>query len=152
MKQNIIETLVGFTVIIIALAFLVFAYKDANRNTRSDGYTLKASFQSAEGITKGSDVMLAGVKIGTVSDIALDKTSFFAWVNLNVEKGIKLPKDTRLEVATSGILGSRYISVIPGDSEEILTSGDQIKYTQSAINLESLIGKLIYSFGGNNKK
>ena len=152
MKQNITETLVGFIVIIVALTFFVFAYKSANRNTHADGYTVKASFQSAEGITKGSDVLLAGVKIGTVSDIALDKTSFFAWVSLNVEKGIKLPKDTRLEVATSGILGSRYISVIPGDSEEILTSGDQIKYTQSAINLESLIGKLIYSFGGNNKK
>lgn len=152
MKQNIIETLVGFTVIIIALAFFVFAYQNSNQSTSANGYTLKASFQSADGITKGSEVRIAGVKIGTVSDIVLDKTSFFAWVSITVEKGIKLPKDTRLEVATSGILGSRYISVIPGDSEEILVSGDQIKYTQSAVNIESLIGKLIYSFGGSNKK
>lgn len=152
MKQNIIETLVGFTVIIIAIAFLIFAYKNGNQSASANGYTLKASFQSAEGITKGSEVRLAGVKIGTVYDIALDKTSFFAWVSISVEKGIKLPKDTRLEVTTSGILGSKYVSVIPGDSEEFLASGDQVKYTQSAVNIESLIGKLIYSFGGNNKK
>lgn len=152
MKQNIIETLVGFTVIIIALAFFVFAYKTGNQRINTNGYTLKASFQSADGITKGSEAKIAGVKIGTVSDIVLDKTSFFAWVSINVEKEIKLPKDTRLEVTTSGILGSKYISVIPGDSDEILANGDQIKYTQSAVNIESLIGKLIYSFGGSNKK
>ena len=151
MKQNVIETLVGFTVIIIALAFFAFAYKTSNRSNGIDVYPLKASFQSAEGITKGSDVMLAGVKIGSVTDITLDKTSFFAWVKIEIQQDIKLPKDSRLEVATSGILGSRYISVIPGESEEYLAHGDQVKYTQSAVNIESLIGKLIYSFGGSNK-
>lgn len=152
MKQNIIETLVGFTVIIVALAFFVFAYKTGNQTIGANGYKLKASFQSADGIVKGTDVMLAGVKIGSVSEITLDKATFFAWVDINIEDDIKLPKDTRLEVATSGILGGRYVSVIPGESEEDLVNGDQIKYTQSAVNIESLIGKLIYSFSGSNKK
>jgi phospholipid/cholesterol/gamma-HCH transport system substrate-binding protein len=151
MKQNVIETLVGFIVILVALAFFIFAYKIGNSSRTEAGYILKANFQNAEGIVKGSDVMLAGVKIGSVTNITLDKTSFFALLTICINNDIKLPKDTSIAIITSGILGGRYISVTPGSSEENLAIGDQIKYTQSAVNIESLIGKLIYSFGSGKK-
>ncbi|MCC8483589.1 MAG: outer membrane lipid asymmetry maintenance protein MlaD [Rickettsia endosymbiont of Labidopullus appendiculatus] len=147
MKQNVIETLVGFIVILVAIGFFIFAYKIGNSSRVESGYILKANFQNAEGIVKGSDVMLAGVKIGSVIDITLDKTSFFALLTICINNDIKLPKDTSIAIVTGGILGNRYISVTPGSSEENLAIGEQIKYTQSAVNIESLIGKLIYSFG-----
>ncbi|WP_425363484.1 outer membrane lipid asymmetry maintenance protein MlaD [Candidatus Tisiphia endosymbiont of Hybos culiciformis] len=151
MKQNIIETLVGFIVILVAIGFFIFAYKIGNSSKYEAGYILKANFQNAEGIVRGSDVMLAGVKIGSVTNIILDKASFFALLTICINNDIKLPKDTSIAIVTSGILGSRYISVIPGSSEENLAIGEQIKHTQSAVNIESLIGKLIYSFGSKNK-
>ncbi|WP_417904699.1 outer membrane lipid asymmetry maintenance protein MlaD [Candidatus Tisiphia endosymbiont of Micropterix aruncella] len=151
MKQNVIETLVGFIVILVALGFFVFAYKIGNSSKVESGYILKANFQNAEGIVQGSSVMLAGIKIGSVTNITLDKTSFFALLTISINNDIKLPKDTSVAIVTSGILGSRYISVNPGSSEENLAGGDQIKYTQSAVNIESLIGKLIYSFGSGRK-
>ena len=151
MKQNVIETLVGFIVILVALGFFIFAYKIGNSSRVESGYMLKANFQNAEGIVRGSDVMLAGVKIGSVIDITLDKTSFFALLTICINNDIKLPKDTSIAIVTGGILGSRYISVTPGSSEENLAIGEQIKYTQSAVNIESLIGQLIYSFGSGKK-
>ncbi|WP_341748640.1 MULTISPECIES: outer membrane lipid asymmetry maintenance protein MlaD [unclassified Candidatus Tisiphia] len=151
MKQNVIETLVGFIVILVAIGFFIFAYKIGNSSRVESGYMLKANFQNAEGIVRGSDVMLAGVKIGSVIDITLDKTSFFALLTICINNDIKLPKDTSIAIVTGGILGSRYISVTPGSSEENLAIGEQIKYTQSAVNIESLIGKLIYSFGSGKK-
>ncbi|MDN3030812.1 MAG: outer membrane lipid asymmetry maintenance protein MlaD [Candidatus Tisiphia sp.] len=151
MKQNVIETLVGFIVIVVAIGFFIFAYKIGNSSRLESGYMLKANFQNAEGIVRGSDVMLAGVKIGSVIDISLDKTSFFALLTICINNDIKLPKDTSIAIVTGGILGSRYISVTPGSSEENLAIGEQIKYTQSAVNIESLIGKLIYSFGSGKK-
>ncbi|WP_341758160.1 outer membrane lipid asymmetry maintenance protein MlaD [Candidatus Tisiphia endosymbiont of Ditula angustiorana] len=151
MKQNVIETLVGFIVILVALGFFVFAYKIGNSSKVESGYILKANFQNAEGIVQGSSVMLAGIKIGSVTNITLDKTSFFALLTISINNDIKLPKDTSIAIVTSGILGSRYVSVTPGSSEENLAGGDQIKYTQSAVNIESLIGKLIYSFGSGRK-
>ncbi|OZG32463.1 outer membrane lipid asymmetry maintenance protein MlaD [Rickettsia endosymbiont of Culicoides newsteadi] len=151
MKQNVIETLVGFIVIVVAIGFFIFAYKIGNSSRVESGYMLKANFQNAEGIVRGSDVMLAGVKIGSVIDITLDKSSFFALLTICINNDIKLPKDTSIAIVTGGILGSRYISVTPGSSEENLAIGEQIKYTQSAVNIESLIGKLIYSFGSGKK-
>ncbi len=151
MKQNFIESLVGLAVIIIALIFFGFAYKISDSSKIDAGYVLKAKFQNIEGIVKGSDVMIAGVKIGSVTSVKLDTTTFFALLTLNVDNDIKLPKDSSIAVVTSGILGNKYISVTPGQSEEILVAGDQIKYTQSSVNIESLIGKLIYSFGSGSK-
>ncbi|WP_375327153.1 outer membrane lipid asymmetry maintenance protein MlaD [Candidatus Tisiphia endosymbiont of Nemotelus uliginosus] len=151
MKQHVIETVVGFAVIIIALVFFSFAYKMGNSSKIDKGYTVTASFQNAEGIINGSDVMLAGVKIGSVTNIILDKTSFFALLTININNEIKLPKDTSLAIVTSGLLGGKYIAVTPGSSEETLAANDQVKYTQSSVSIEAIIGKLIYSFGGSNK-
>ncbi|MCC8369630.1 MAG: outer membrane lipid asymmetry maintenance protein MlaD [Rickettsia endosymbiont of Oxypoda opaca] len=147
MKQNIIETIVGFTVLIIAVLFLTFAYKTGSSSNNSNGYQVTASFQSVEGIATGSDVMVAGIKIGVVKAITLDPNSFFALVYLSINDDVKLPKDSRASVVTSGLLGGKYISITPGSEDENLAANDQIKYTQPAINVESLINKLVSSFG-----
>jgi phospholipid/cholesterol/gamma-HCH transport system substrate-binding protein len=146
MKQNIIETVIGFVVIIVSLAFLMFAYKAGKPSSNeAGGYRISARFQNAEGIIDGSDIMLAGIKIGSVESLDLDKTSFLAILNLRINQNVKLPKDSQASVVTSGFLGNKFISITPGSSEDDLVDNDQIKYTQSSVNIEALIGKLMYS-------
>ncbi|BDU59760.1 outer membrane lipid asymmetry maintenance protein MlaD [Candidatus Rickettsia kotlanii] len=147
MQQNIIETIIGFVVLIIALLFLIFAYKTCSSITSSKGYQVTAHFQSAEGIAVGSDVMISGIKIGSVKKITLDPNSFYASVYLNINDDVKIPKDSKAQVVTIGLLGGKYISIVPGNDDENLAANEEIKYTQSAINIESLINKIVSLFG-----
>ena len=146
MTQNIVETILGFFIIIIALVFLAFAYNKAGDSSDLDNsYPIKARFQNAEGIFEGSDVMLAGIKIGFVETLTLDKTNFFAVIKFRINNDIKLPKDTQASISTSGFLGGKFISLTPGASDEELSMNDEIKHTQSSLNIETLISKLMYS-------
>jgi phospholipid/cholesterol/gamma-HCH transport system substrate-binding protein len=147
MKQNILETIIGLIVLIISGWFFIFAYNVNRMNTDNDVYTVEAKFQNAEGIVPGSDIMVAGIKIGEVSKMILDRETFFAVMQLEINDAIKIPKDSQASVSSSGFLGSKFISIVPGVSSEDLVDKDIIKFTQSSVNLESLIGKFMYSFG-----
>ena len=145
MKQNVIETLVGFIVILIAGGFFVFAYNMSNVTKYSDGYNVVANFQNIDGITKGADVKLAGIKIGHVDSLLLEDDTYYASVKLNIDQTVNIPEDSRAIVATNGLLGGKYIRISPGGSDDNLSDGGKIKFTQSALNIEDLIGKLMYS-------
>ena len=146
MKQGVVETLVGFFVLVIAAGFFWFAYNISNVGDSRDGYNIVANFQDIEGISEGADVKLAGIKVGYVDDLILDSETYDAGVNLYIDKSVLIPKDSRASIATSGLLGGKYIRITPGASDDILTDNGKIKFTQSALNLEDLIGKLVYSF------
>ena len=150
MKQNVIETIIGFIIIIIAGWFFVYAYNTNRMNTESGGYDLTARFQNAEGIVIGSDIMTAGIKIGSVSDMTLDRTTFDAVLTLKINDGIKIPKDSQAAIVSSGFLGGKFVSIIPGVAEEDYAHNGVIRFTQSSVNIESLIGKFMYSFGSNS--
>lgn len=150
MKQNVIETIIGFAILIITGWFFVYAYNTNSMNNDSDGYILNAKFQNAEGIVIGSDIMTAGIKIGEVYDMTLDRNTFFALMKLRINKGIQIPEDSQASVSSSGFLGGKFISINPGASDADLKNNDDIKFTQSAVNIEALIGKFMYSFGNNN--
>ena len=145
MKYNFIETFIGFAVIAVAVLFFTFAYKIGYPHEANKFYGVKARFENVEGVGSGSDVMLGGIKVGSVTKVSIDNDDFKAVLDLNLNKDIKLPKDSRFAVSTSGLLGGKYISVVPGGDEDNLKAGDVIKNTQSSINLEELIGKLMYS-------
>ena len=149
MRQNILETIIGFIVIVVALVFFVFAYNSAYK-TKDNMYNLFARFESVEGVSKGSDIMLAGIKIGKVKSLTLDP-DYFALMEMDIENSIQLSTDSQVAVVSSGFLGSKYVSVTPGGDTANLKHGDRIKFTQSSINIETLVGKFIYSFGNNNK-
>lgn len=145
MKTNILETLVGGVVVVIALAFTVFVYNTDNSARDGDGYVVHARFQNAEGILKGSDIMLAGVKIGSVESMSLNRDTFYAELDLRIAHDVQIPKDSQASIVSSGFLGGKFISIIPGVEDEDVVDGGQIKYTQSSVNLEALIGKFMYS-------
>ncbi|MDX1916631.1 MAG: outer membrane lipid asymmetry maintenance protein MlaD [Rickettsiaceae bacterium] len=148
MRQNLIETIIGFLVIVIACFFLIFAYTH-NNSESTEEYILTAKFENVEGIINGSDIQLAGIIIGRVIDLKLDHTSYSAVLTLAINKDIKIPVDSRASVSSSGLLGGKYIAITPGGDEQNIKEGGQIKYTQSSMNLEALIGKFMYSGGGS---
>ncbi len=145
MKQNTIETLVGVVILIIAALFLNFAYQKSNTNNIEKGYNVIANFQDIDGIVEGADVKIAGIKVGYVEDVILNSDTYYAGIRLYIDEKVEIPIDSRAIIATSGLLGSKFIRINPGGSEYNLSDTGKIKFTQSALNIEDLIGKLMYS-------
>jgi len=108
------------------------------------GLPLFAKFDELGGLKPRAQVVISGVKVGQVKAIALDDT-YRARVGLDLQKDLKLPVDTTASIMTSGLLGDRYISLQLGADQETLKAGDEIAFTESAVILERLIGKLVYS-------
>ena len=143
-KHHIIEAVIGAVILGVTIFFLVFAYSSSHFKV-ADGYELKARFERADGIIPGSEVRFSGVKVGTVTKMALDTKSYQAVVSFTVPGYVKIPQDTVAEILGDGLIGNKFIALVPGGDEEILNPGDVMEYTQSSVSLESLIGQLIFS-------
>ncbi len=143
MNGNIVETLVGAVVLAVAAVFLWFAVDRANVGGVS-GYELSARFQNASGVSVGTDVMMSGIKIGSVLEQQLDPKTYEAVVILSVRDDIRLPTDSSIRIATAGLLGGNFLAIEPGAEEEMLVAGDEFELTQSAIDLSDLIGRAIH--------
>lgn len=150
MQKNILETIMGAVVLAIAAIFLAFAYNGSGVRVEA-GYTVKANFDNASGIGLGSDVRIAGVKIGTVSNLILDPKTYEAMASLQIRNDTQIPKDSSAAIVSSGLLGEKYIQLTAGGDDKMLTDGGKIDFTQSAVNLEELIGKFMFSGGGVDK-
>jgi len=150
MQKNIVETITGAVILLIAGVFLAFAYKGSGMRME-DGYSVHANFSNASGIALGSDVRIGGIKVGTVSNLTLDPNSYEAVISMQVRSATQIPKDSSASVVSSGLLGEKYIQITPGGEEKMLADGDKISFTQSAVNLEEMIGKFMFSGGGVDK-
>lgn len=143
-NNNYFEIIVGTFVLFCAIFFFTTSFKNANVST-SGGYEIIAKFDNIDGISNGSDVKIAGVKIGTVIDQFLDDKDYRATLILNIHHGIKIPSDSSAKISSEGLLGSKYLAITPGGDEENITSGQEISFTQSSVNFEDLLGKFIFS-------
>ena len=150
MQRNAIEPILGAFVLVAAVAFLVFAYNKAGQRSFS-GYPLTARFSAIDGLETGSDVRIGGVKVGQVTDISIDPETYLAMVKLTVAPGIKIPTDSVAAVTTEGLLGGKYVGLEPGVSDNMLKPGGLITHTEASVSLEGLIGKFMYSGGGDSK-
>ncbi|MCI4626831.1 MAG: outer membrane lipid asymmetry maintenance protein MlaD [Candidatus Magnetoovum sp. WYHC-5] len=110
------------------------------------GYKVNANFAETGGLKKGATVEIAGVEIGRVKDIKLDDKTYMAIVYMLIKDEIKIQEDSIASIKTKGLLGDKYVQIAPGGSENILKEGENIKETESAINLEDMLSK--YAFGG----
>lgn len=142
-RNQSFETIIGFIVILCAAAFLTFALKITNTKTVSK-YDLKAKFENVDGILVGSDVKISGIKIGAVTNQYIDNETYTAIVTVSIDKEIKLPEDSAAKIVTSGLVGSKFLEIEPGAEDAMLKPGDEIKYTQSTINLEDLISRFVF--------
>jgi phospholipid/cholesterol/gamma-HCH transport system substrate-binding protein len=111
------------------------------------GYPLQAQFSSIGGLDVGADVKIGGVVIGHVTTERLDPNTYAAIVRLAINNNIKIPDDSSASVTSDGLLGSSYVAVAPGGSNTMLAPGQSFSVTQSAINIQDLLGKFIFSMG-----
>jgi phospholipid/cholesterol/gamma-HCH transport system substrate-binding protein len=146
------ELWVGLFVLVglAALAWLSFSVGGVE-SLRAGGLQLSATFDEIGGLKKRAQVVIGGVRVGQVKSIDL-ADDFRARVTLDVDAKLGLPADTSASILTSGVLGDQYIALEPGGEPELLRSGEQIQFTQSAVILERLIGKLIQNIGGDSKE
>ncbi len=145
-KGQVFETLVGVGVVAVAAGFLYYAYGASGRGATARTYPLNAVFGRVDGVTVGSEVRIAGVKVGAVSGNALDPQTYEARVTLSVASGIKLPDDTIAKIASDGLLGGAHIALEPGGSDVLLKAGDTISITQGSVDL---LGLAMQAFSGD---
>ena len=144
MKANLLEVVMGAVVLSVFAFFVIFAYTSSQWQP-TKGYEVIAKFDRIDGLMRGSDVRLSGVKVGTVKDIHLDPSSYLAVVHIALSPDISLPKDSAAEIVSDGLLGGKILALVPGGEDENIIPGGEIMYTQAAVSLESLIGKFIFS-------
>ncbi|MFX0547010.1 outer membrane lipid asymmetry maintenance protein MlaD [Roseovarius sp. S1116L3] len=143
MTENKSEIFVGAFVLAVAIGFVVYAGKLTGASAGGDSYELSASFRSADGITVGTDVRLAGVKVGRVTSMALDPQTYRAGTTISVAEGIDVPDDSALAISSEGLLGGNYVEILPGGSPMYFAPGDQIEFTQGSVSLVSLLMKFV---------
>lgn len=151
MRRNMIETVLGAVVLLVAGFFLAFAYSSADLR-KIDGYALTADFSSIAGLSSGSDVRISGVKVGTVTGLTLNPKSYQAVVHMSIDPDVKLPQDTAALIASESLLGGKFLSLEPGGEADMIAPGGRIQYTQSSPGLEQLLGQVIFSLQNSGKQ
>jgi phospholipid/cholesterol/gamma-HCH transport system substrate-binding protein len=150
MKRNIVESVLGAIVLLVAASFFFWAYARADVGDPG-GYTLVAKFDRIDGLDPGGPVRISGIRVGQILSMELDPVSFRALVRLSVARDIELPADSSAQVLSSSLLGGKYLAIVPGGDDLMLAEGDEIPYTQSSINFEDLIGQFMFSQGGGGQ-
>ncbi|MFK7839861.1 MAG: outer membrane lipid asymmetry maintenance protein MlaD [Bdellovibrionales bacterium] len=145
MKRNIVETVLGAVVLLVAGIFLAFSMRAGDVGASGGGYEINADFSGIGGLSIGDEVQISGVKVGTVSDVSLNEDTFLARVSMVVDDNLKLPTDTAALISSESLLGGKFLALEPGADEEILPPGGRIQYTQAPQNLEQLLGQFIFS-------
>ncbi|WP_170379185.1 MULTISPECIES: outer membrane lipid asymmetry maintenance protein MlaD [Ruegeria] len=140
---NVTEVLVGGAVLACAVAFGVYASQSTGLSQGGEGYQLGASFRSLEGVGVGTDVRLAGVKIGTVTGVTLNADTYRADTTFTIRDGILVPDDSAIVISSEGLLGGNFVEVMPGGSPFYFEPGDQVEDTQGAVSLISLLVKFV---------
>ena len=147
LKENAAEALVGLAVVLLAALFALFALQRTGAGFGSDAIHVKALFPSAVGVGPGTDVRVAGVKVGTIDAQKLDPQSFQVEMSMALDPNMKLPSDSSAAITSEGLLGGNYVALIPGGSETPLKSGDTIADTQGSVDLMGLVGQFINKTG-----
>jgi phospholipid/cholesterol/gamma-HCH transport system substrate-binding protein len=147
MERTTLDLWVGIFVVAGIAAMVMLAMKVGNLGTynMAETYQLNAYFSNIGGLKPKASIRSAGVLVGRVTGITLDTERYEAKVTFSMDKRYQFPKDTFANILTSGLLGEQYIGLMPGGDSEMLKNGEFIKKTQSAVVLEDLIGKFIYS-------
>lgn len=145
-RRSAAELLAGGIVILIALGFLVYALANTGR-VQVGGTTLTASFDNLGGLASGADVRIAGLKVGSVIASRIDPKTYQAVLTFTVQPDVQLPTDSSATISSGGLLGGAFVSLSPGGADTMLKNGQAISITQSAVNLEDLLGKFIFNVG-----
>ena len=144
MANATVETVIGAAVVAAALSFFAYAYTATGQGKGTDGYRLIAEFDNVGSVATGTDVRIAGLKVGTVIGQELNPENFQAKLTLAIDSRIKLPDDTGAKINSEGLLGAMFVQVDPGGSGTLLKDGDLLSQTQGAVDIWTLISETMF--------
>ena len=145
-RRSVSELAAGSLVLLATVGFIAYAAGHTGRS-ETGGTRLVAQFDNVGSIGPGADVKIAGVKVGSVTGSSIDPATFQAKLTFTVQANIKVPADSSATISTGGLLGGAFVTLSPGGSDKTLTDGQTVGITQSATNLEDLLGKFIFNVG-----
>jgi phospholipid/cholesterol/gamma-HCH transport system substrate-binding protein len=141
---------IGLFIIIGLVCTAYLAMTLANTTFFSgNSYTITAKFTAVNGLRTGSNVEISGVAVGKVSSISLDQTLYQAVITMSIENAVGIPVDSTAAIKTSGLIGDKYVSIIPGADDVLLKDKEVLMDTQAALDIEEMISK--YVFGSVDK-
>lgn len=152
MKSPVSEALIGLLVVAFAAWFSWFGWKQTGGGAKAGAVQVVAVFPNAAGVNVGTDVRIAGLKVGTVTAQKLDPESFQVDTTLAIDPKVRVPSDSSAAITSEGLLGGTYVALIPGGSTTPLKNGDSILDTQGAIDMMGVIGQFINKSGGEPKQ
>jgi phospholipid/cholesterol/gamma-HCH transport system substrate-binding protein len=146
-RRSLAEILTGAVVLLVTIGFLVYAVNSSGRSLGggANAISLTARFDRIDGLQPGADVRIGGVKVGSVVEQRIDPRTFLVVLRLQVDGNLRLPADSSAEITSEGLMGGKYVALVPGGEEKVLANGDTITITQSSVSLESLLGRFIFS-------
>ncbi len=146
MKSSALETLIGAVIIALAIGFFGFAYKTSGMGgSGGGGYKISAEFDNVDGVNVGTDVRVAGIKVGSVVGQSLNPKSYQARIDMAIQPQVQLSDDTSAKITSEGLLGAKFVALEPGGSDAKLAEGGVISYTQGAVDLWSLISQAMFA-------
>jgi phospholipid/cholesterol/gamma-HCH transport system substrate-binding protein len=146
--RNVVETIVGALVLVVAGVFVFYAFAKSDRGG-PDGYEITARFGRIDGLKRGADVTLSGVKIGTVTSVDLDRKTYQAVVHMALTSSIQVPIDTNAKIVSESLLGGMVIVLDPGGDKTMIKPGGEVANTQDAISFTELLAKFMFSGTGS---
>ena len=146
MKYSLIETLMGFSVILISMLFLLFGFS-LEKNINYKKISISAIFDNVTGLSIGDKVKISGITVGKIKNFKLEKEEFEVMVELEVDKQIKIPDDSTAKISSSSLFGGKFLEIVPGSSETFLKDKSVIYDTQTSLSFTEMIGKMIMSSG-----
>jgi phospholipid/cholesterol/gamma-HCH transport system substrate-binding protein len=143
MSENKAEVALGALVLAVAIGFVVYLSQATGMRFGGETYQINAGFRSAEGISVGTDVRLAGVKVGTVQALRLTPETYRAEAVLAIKNDVLVPDDSALTIASEGLLGGHFVELVPGASFDYLADGGEVVDTQGSVSLVTLLMKFV---------
>ena len=147
MQRNMLETVMGAIVLLMAAGFVMLAYEAANIRG-ADGYEIEAEFGATGGLSVGDDVRISGITVGRIARQELNPVTYAARIVMSLDNQIQIPADSSARITAASLLGGNYLELIPGADEEMMQPGEVIYDTLDPVSLTDLLGKAVFS-GGN---
>ena len=142
-REHLVEAAVGLAVVLAAIWFVVFAAGRTGGAGGGDQIRVKALFPAANGVAIGTDVRVAGMKVGSVAQQRLEPQSYQSELTIALDRGVPIPSDSSAAITTESLLGGSYVALLPGGSPTPLKNGDTILETQGSVDMMSLVGSVI---------
>lgn len=146
MKNAGINFVVGLFVILGVGVLMYMSIRIGGANLSGDNqYTLIARFANSSGLKEGAFIEAAGVRVGQTASIRFDPETYESVVELVIDKSVQVPDDSIAAIRTAGIIGDRFVKIIPGGSDLYLENGEEFLETESSISLEELVSKYMFN-------